>query len=102
MLGRAAYETPSLLLEVDRRIFGEAAPVRTQHQAARDFRLYLIEHLAHGRALHAVTRHMLGLFAGMPGARMYRRILSERGPRAMGPGAIAVFDEAVAAVLAGC
>jgi tRNA-dihydrouridine synthase A len=98
MLGRAAYETPSLLLEVDRRIFGEAAPVRSQHQAALDFRPYLVEHLSHGRALHAVTRHMLGLFAGMPGARAYRRVLSEKGPRAVGPGAIAVFEDAVAAV----
>jgi tRNA-dihydrouridine synthase A len=48
--------------------------------------------------LHSMTRHMLGLFHGKPGARMWRRILSEKAPGARGPSAIAAYDEALAAV----
>jgi tRNA-dihydrouridine synthase A len=101
MLGRAAYQTPALLLEVDRRVFGEAAPVRSAHEAARTFRPWILGRVEAGVPLHAITRHMLGLFAGQPGARQWRRILSEQGPRAQGREAMAVFDAALEAVSRG-
>jgi tRNA-dihydrouridine synthase A len=101
MLGRAAYQEPALLLDVDRRFFGEDGPVRTPDQAALEFRPWILARLAEGVALHAIVRHMLGLFAGRPGARQWRRTLSEGAPRAKGVGAIAIYDAALAAVRPG-
>jgi tRNA-dihydrouridine synthase A len=98
MLGRAAYHEPALLLDVDRRFFGNAGPVRTADQAALDFRPWIVKRLSEGVPLHAITRHMLGLFAGRPGARQWRRVLSEKAPGARGASAIAIYDEALAAV----
>lgn len=98
MLGRAAYHEPSLLLEVDSRIFGVEGRVRTADEAARDFRPWIIRRLEQGMPLHSTTRHMLGLFHGKPGARMWRRILSEKAPGARGVSAISVYDEALSAV----
>lgn len=95
MLGRAAYHEPALLLQVDSRIFGDTAPAKSADQAARDFRPWIIRRLEQGANLHAITRHMLGLFAGRPGARMWRRVLSEKAPGARGVGAIAAYDEAL-------
>jgi tRNA-dihydrouridine synthase A len=98
MLGRAAYHEPALLLNVDCRIFGDTAPPRTADEAARDFRPWIEKRLGEGVPLHAITRHMLGLFTGRPGARQWRRILSEKAPGARGSAAIAIYDEALAAV----
>lgn len=82
MIGRAAYHTPSdILLDADRRIFGETGPEHTPHDIARAMLPYIERHLAQGGRLHAVTRHMLGLFAGRPGARAWRRHLSEVATR---------------------
>lgn len=84
MLGRAAYQTPYLLAEADRRYFGarEAAPDR--HAVVEAMAGYVEAELAAGTPLAAMTRHMLGLFQGMPGARAWRRHLSEHAHR---PGA---------------
>jgi len=101
MLGRAAYHTPGVLLDADRRMFGAENPARTMTEALASFRPYLLEHLARGGALHAVSRHMLGAFAGQRGARQWRRMLSEKAPGARGVEAIAVFDEALRHVLDG-
>jgi tRNA-dihydrouridine synthase A len=98
MLGRAAYHEPAILLDVDRRFFSETAAARTADQAARDFRPWIMKRLAEGATLHAITRHMLGLFAGRPGARQWRRTLSEKAPGARGASAISVYDEALSAV----
>ena len=98
MLGRAAYHTPAILLEADRRFFGDTAPLRTPDQAAVDFRPWIVKRLGQGVPLHAITRHMLGLFTARPGTRQWRRILSEKAPRATGASAIAIYDEALAAV----
>jgi tRNA-dihydrouridine synthase A len=82
MIGRAAYHAPGdILLPADRVIFGDAGPDRTPHEIARAMLPYIEAQLAAGHRLHAVTRHMLGLFAGRPGARAWRRHLSEHGPR---------------------
>ncbi len=76
MLGRAAYQDPGLLIGVDPQFFGEAAPVATQFEALDAYMPYLEARLAEGVRLADMTRHMLGLFAGMPGARMWRRHLA--------------------------
>ncbi len=100
MLGRAAYHDPALLLQVDARIFGCGERIRTPVEAARDVRPWIIKRLEQGMPLHSMTRHMLGLFHGRPGARLWRRILSEKAPGARGAAAISVFDEALAHVQA--
>ena len=81
MLGRAAYQTPGLLGEVDATLFGEGSAI-SPFEAVEAYKPYLAARLAEGVGLHAMTRHMLGLFSGQPGARQWRRILSERAPRA--------------------
>jgi len=75
MLGRAAYHDPGLLGEVDRRLFGEGADVDPT-AAVEAYRPYLAARLAEGISLASMTRHMLGLFAGQPGARAWRRVLT--------------------------
>jgi tRNA-dihydrouridine synthase A len=82
MIGRAAYHAPGdILLPADRLIFGEPAPDRTPHKVARAMLPYIERELAEGHRLHAITRHMLGLFTGRPGARAWRRHLSEHATR---------------------
>ncbi|MDP3854896.1 tRNA dihydrouridine(20/20a) synthase DusA [Phenylobacterium sp.] len=96
MLGRAAYHTPDLLGQVDRRVFGVGEDVDA-FQAVELYRGYLAGELTKGTHLAAMTRHMLGLFHGMPGARTWRRILTVEGVK---PGAgLEVVDAALAAVL---
>jgi tRNA-dihydrouridine synthase A len=82
MLGRAAYQNPAVLLDVDARVFGRASPHETREAAVEAYIPYIERNLAAGVALHAMTRHMLGLFYGLPGGRAWRRVLSERGVRA--------------------
>jgi len=78
MIGRAAYQRPyDILAEADARIFGSVTPVITREQAARAMIDHARRHIATGGRLHHVTRHMLGLYAGQPGGRHWRRILSE-------------------------
>ncbi|MDJ0921319.1 MAG: tRNA dihydrouridine(20/20a) synthase DusA [Henriciella sp.] len=95
MLGRAAYQDPALLGQVDRDLFGDADRV-SPFQAIDRFRPYIQAQLDQGVRLSAMTRHMLGLFNGKPGARAWRRTLSEKAPK---PGAdLTVVDEALAHV----
>ncbi|URD39934.1 tRNA dihydrouridine(20/20a) synthase DusA [Methylobacterium tardum] len=81
MVGRAAYTEPALLLDVDPALFGVPAPAADAFAAVAAFEPYVASVLARGERLHAVTRHMLGLFNGRPGARAYRRHLSTYGMR---------------------
>ena len=96
MVGRAAYHDPGgMLIEADRRIWGEARQIG-RAEAVEEMRPYIADHLQAGGRLHQVTRHMLGLFHGQPGARGWRRVLSERGH---GPDAgLEVLDAALAEV----
>lgn len=95
MLGRAAYHTPGLLGEADARLFGEDGTVDAL-EALRRYRPYVARELEKGTHLAAMTRHMLGLFHGAPGARTWRRILTVEGVK---PGAgLEVVDAALAAV----
>jgi tRNA-dihydrouridine synthase A len=92
MIGRAAYHAPAdILLPADRVIFGEDTVDRTPHEVARAMIPYIDRQLAEGHRLHAVTRHMLGLFAGQPGARLWRRYLSDHATRS-GAGSEVVED----------
>jgi tRNA-dihydrouridine synthase A len=81
MIGRAAYHAPALLGTVDRVIFGERGPDVTADEAVRAMLPYIEAERAAGTPLHAITRHMLGAFAGRPGARAWRRHLSENAHR---------------------
>ena len=79
MLGRAAYQEPALLLSVDRELFGEEPPVRDAFEAMEAFEPYVAARLNEGVRLHQMTRHILGLFNGRPGARAFRRHLATEG-----------------------
>ncbi|PYE81368.1 tRNA dihydrouridine(20/20a) synthase DusA [Pseudoroseicyclus aestuarii] len=77
MIGRAAYHDPGAVLgDADRAIWGEGAET-TPEEAVQAMLPHIEAHLAQGGRLHHVTRHMLGLFTGRPGARAWRRMLSE-------------------------
>jgi tRNA-dihydrouridine synthase A len=95
MLGRAAYHEPALLGAVDGTLFGDEARVEPS-EAVEAFRPYLSARLAEGVSLAAMTRHMLGLFHGRPGARAWRRILTVDSVKS-GAG-LDVVDRALAAV----
>lgn len=80
MIGRAAYHDPaSVLLGAD-ALWGDA-PSQTALEVAAAMRPYIAAHLEAGGRLHQITRHMLGLFHGRPGARAWRRVLSEGASR---------------------
>jgi len=82
MVGRAAYHQPAdILAQADRRIFGTGSDT-TPEAAVRAMLPYIEAHLTAGGRLHQITRHMLGLFAGRPGARAWRRSLSEGATQA--------------------
>ena len=98
MIGRAAYDTPYLFAEADRAIFGDTRAPRTRAEVARAMMPYIERQLATNPRvkLHHITRHMINLFAGQRGARIWRRAISERhhAPQA-GP---EVIEEALRAM----
>jgi tRNA-dihydrouridine synthase A len=96
MLGRAAYQEPWRLLAVDPLIFGEPAPAASLQEAAMSLIPYIEAELAHGTRLSAITRHLVGLFQAVPGARAFRRHLSTE---AVKPGAgVQVLKDALAMI----
>jgi tRNA-dihydrouridine synthase A len=96
MLGRAAYHTPGILGEVDRRVFGSGGPDVGHAEAVASFRPYMARSLARGVPLPALIHPVIGLFHGAPGARAWRRILTTESVR---PGAgLDVVDRALAAI----
>ena len=105
MLGRAAYQEPWRLLNVDPELFGEAAPYAAMKDVFEAMMPYIEDQLASGTRLHSMTRHFVGAFHGVPGARAFRRHLAENGVRA-GAGvnvlvdAMALVDGAAAAPMA--
>ncbi len=76
MLGREAYHNPYLLAEVDRELFGGSEPPITRAEALAQLRPYVEAHLRDGGSMHHITRHVLGLGTGFPGARKFRQLLS--------------------------
>ena len=105
MLGRAAYQEPWRLLSVDREIFGEPAPFTAIKDAFAAMMPYIERELAKGTRLHSITRHFVGAFHAVPGARAFRCYLAENGVK---PGArtevlrdaIALVDDRAAAAIA--
>ena len=96
MLGRAAYQEPWRLLDVDPQIFGEAAPHATMKDVFTAMFPYIEDQLAQGTRLHSMTRHFVGAFHGVPGARAFRRHLAENGVK---PGTgVKVLRDAIALV----
>ena len=89
MLGRAAYERPYLLAEVDRRVFGDARPVPSREDVVR---AVAAEADRTGTPAWRYARHMLGLFAGLPGARAWRRRVTETTRRGGGAVLVAALD----------
>ncbi len=96
MLGRAAYQTPALLSDVDHRFYG-ASPFQGDWMVLRDAMMdYARRHIESGGRLQHVARHMVGLFSGLPGARRYRQILSTDAARdGAGPEVLAAAFAAV-------
>jgi tRNA-dihydrouridine synthase A len=99
MLGRAAYQDPWLLAGVGSQLYGAAPSVDSRGEVVRRLIPYAQQHLAGGGRLHQISRHLLGLYNGQPGARRWRRMLSEDGCReGVGPElwerALAVVDRA--------
>ena len=84
MIGRAAYQEPYMLADADRRFFAASAPAPSRQQVLEAFIPYVERELAEGTPLAHMTRHILGLYNGLPGARAFRRYLSENAHR---PGA---------------
>jgi tRNA-dihydrouridine synthase A len=96
MLGRAAYQEPWRLLNVDRELFGETPPHATMQDAFEAMLPYIERELARGVRLHSITRHFVGAFHAVPGARAFRRCLAENGVK---PGAgVDVLCDAMALV----
>ena len=86
MMGRAAYQEPWRLLAVDPVFFGEDARFASPRDAAAAFVPYIERELAEGTRLHAITRHLHGLFRAVPGARAFRRHLAGAATSAAGAG----------------
>jgi tRNA-dihydrouridine synthase A len=92
MMGREVYHNPYILAQVDGLFYQDHRPVPGRHQVLQQFLPYVEQELARGTRLHAMTRHILGLFQGLPGARAWRRQLSENATRSQA--GIAVLLEA--------
>jgi tRNA-dihydrouridine synthase A len=106
MLGRAAYQEPWRLLTVDPDLFGEPAPHATMKDVFEAMMPYIADQLSQGMRLHSITRHFVGAFHAVPGARAFRRHLAEHGVRrdagvdALGDAIALVDGRAVASIAA--
>lgn len=96
MIGRAAYHNPYLLADIDRRFASDFHPLPSRHRIIERLLPYIEVELSRGTRLQQITRHVLGLFQGRPGARAWRRTLSERAHQA-GAG-VEVLEQALACV----
>lgn len=98
MIGRAAYHNPWMLARLEARLSGVSAPP-TRHAVIARLLPYVEQQLLIGVRLHSITRHILGLFQGCPGARAWRRTLSEQGHRP--EAGVEVIEQALACVSSG-
>jgi tRNA-dihydrouridine synthase A len=92
-VGRAAYQNPFMLAEVDRHLFGATDNAPTRRSVIEALVPYMDRHLSAGGRLNAIVRHILGLYSGQPRARAFRRLLSQEAPR--GGAGIALLLEAM-------
>ena len=81
MIGREAYHNPYILAEVDKQCFDDLNPIKTRHQIVMELLPYIEQKIDEGERLHSITRHILGLFHGVSGARAWRRGLSENATK---------------------
>jgi tRNA-dihydrouridine synthase A len=81
MIGREAYQHPWILAEVDRRLYGDDHPIPSRHQIIEQLMPYVHREYALGTPISRITRHILGLFQGCPGAKAWRRHISENAHR---------------------
>lgn len=96
MVGREAYQNPYILAQVDQQLFGLDKPVKKRSQVVEEMYPYIEQQLSQGAYLGHITRHMLGLFQNMPGARQWRRYISENAHK---PGSgIEVVEAALAKI----
>ncbi|MFC5078750.1 putative tRNA-dihydrouridine synthase [Vibrio thalassae] len=96
MIGREAYQNPYILAQVDQLIFGLDTPVKKRKQIVEEMYPYIERQLANGSYLGHISRHMIGLFQAMPGARQWRRYISENAHK-KGAG-IEVLETALAKI----
>lgn len=82
MMGREVYHNPYILSDVDQRFFGSSSPVLTRLEIIDLLFPYIQQEISKGTRLHSISRHILGLFNGRPGAKKWRRYISENAPRA--------------------
>jgi len=93
MVGREAYQNPYMMADLDQRLFGSNKPVKKRREVVEAMYPYIERQMANGSYLNHISRHMLGLFQNMPGARQWRRHISENAHK---PGAgIEVLQQAV-------
>jgi tRNA-dihydrouridine synthase A len=78
MIGRAIYDNPYLLADADRQIYGETTPPPSRHQIVTAMLPYIDTQLSKGWRLNSITRHMLQLFHGQPGSRIWKRLITEQ------------------------
>lgn len=81
MIGREAYHNPYLLAEINRLFFGQVQSILTRHQVVLGYIPYIKQQLQNNIRLSNISRHMLGLFHGQPGARAWRQYISENAPK---------------------
>lgn len=81
MIGRAAYQNPFMLVAADKTIFNDLSPLPTREDILNDFKNYVAEQSSLGVNIKSMTRHIIGLYQGQPGARKYRQILSDSLPK---------------------
>lgn len=96
MLGREIYANPYLLAEVDQTLFADTTAIPSRHEIMAEFMNYCEAELSKGTRLNQMTRHILGLYQGLPGARRFRRVISENAHKS-GAGT-EVLTEAVAQI----
>lgn len=81
MVGREAYANPYVMAGIDHRFWADEYDMPTRHEILDQYLPYIEQQLSQGRRLHQMTRHIIGLFHGVPGARAWRRHLSEYAPK---------------------
>ncbi len=96
MVGREAYHNPYMMAEVDQRFYGDTTPPLSRLDVMAQMRPYIARHIEQGGVMHHVTRHMLGLFQGLPGARHFRRQLSTTIHKTEQP--LALYDQLMAEI----
>ncbi len=96
MLGREIYANPYLLAEVDKTIYASTTPTPSRLEVMKQFMTYMQAELEQGTRLNQMTRHILGLYQGLPGARQFRRVISENAHKK--DAGLEVVSQALAAV----